>query len=87
MYSCDVLNIEQFATIVIQSYAIRLAESGSVGPNFTWEITFPAMAVGYTKTQWWMANRSERIFIKNEEKVRQIAFEVAKQFALITGRP
>ena len=74
----DMLNIEQFARVVIYSYGLQLAQPGHVGPAFTWEESFPSMAVGYVKSQWWMANRQERVFLKNEAKVRAIAVEVGK---------
>ena len=73
-----VLNIEQFAYLCIYSYGLQLAQPGHVGPAFTWDDSFPDLAVGHVKSQWWMADRSEKVFEKNEAKVRAIAIEVGK---------
>ena len=69
------LNIEQFARLCIYNYGLRLAQH-TWGPAFTWDESFPSLAVGHVKTQWCMANRSEKVFEKNEAKVRAIAIEV-----------
>lgn len=80
------MNLDQFATICIQNYAMRAAEPGMAGPNFSWTKTFPEMAVGYVRTQWWLANRSERVLEKNLKRVERIAVEVGASFAKITGK-
>jgi len=83
------LNIEQFATLVAQSHAIRLAEPGMRGPNFTWKDSFPQMAEGHIRTQWWMANRSEKVFnaAVKSGMIDRITKEIATSFSKITGSP
>lgn len=80
------MNINQFATICIQNYAMRMAGPGMAGPNFSWTRTFPEMAVGHVRTQWLMANRSERVLEKNLKRVERIAVEIGSSFAEITGK-
>ncbi len=81
------LNIEQFATICAHSLAIEMAKPGNAGPKFTWAESFPRMATSHIKTQWWMANRSERTFKRSLALVERIAKKTALDFAEITGKP
>ncbi len=81
------LNIEQFATICAHSLAIHMAKPGNAGPNFTWDESFPRMAVTHIQTQWFLANRSERTINQRLVMVERIAKKVARDFAEITGKP
>lgn len=80
------LNIEQFAYLAIMRRAILFATPGTAGPNFTWKNSFPGIGLRYVQTEWWMADRSDKVFEKNEEKIKRIAQEIAAEFAAITGR-
>jgi hypothetical protein len=82
------MNVEQFATLVITRVAIDLATPGMIGPNFTWAVSFPRMAIGEVKTQWWMANRNTKILEKPKNKLilERVAQETAASFAAITNR-
>lgn len=80
------INIEQFAYLCIMRNAIDIAKPGMQGSGFTWKNSFPKMAITHTRTQWWMANRSVKVFDKNIEKVERIANLIAKEFSEIQGR-
>jgi hypothetical protein len=82
------INIEQFAIICIQSLAIDLAKpGGGRGSKFTWTLAFPRMALGHTRTQWFMANRNMKIFDKNKNLVASVAERVGNDFSAILNEP
>lgn len=82
------LNVEQFATIVITSDAINMAKPGNAGANFTWD-SWAGWTVKYVQIQWMMANRNIKILEKPKNKalMERIARRVAEDFKIITGKP
>lgn len=83
------LNVRQFATIVITNEAIEMAIPGNAGPKFTWETSFLGIALCQTRVQWMMAGRNTKILEKPDNKalIERIAKDTAEKFKLITGKP
>lgn len=70
-----------FAEIIIRRYALDLA-AGGAGPAFSWEMSFPRMALSYVKTQWVVAQGlSPKALDRNAAKLTALIETVARDHA------
>lgn len=71
------LNIRQFSQLLAYSVATDMLRPTFQGPKWSWEETFPEMALSKIKTEWFLASRSDKVIeraIATGEVQREIVY-------------